>query len=288
MGSPCELLFHPNGAVDLNRAIAACREEIARFEEKYSRYLPDSLTSRINNAADGQPVPIDNETFALLNYADVCYQQSDGLFDLTSGALRKIWHKQQAQLPSQTEIDDCLALIGWEKVEYDSHSVRLPLAGMQLDFGGVVKEYVADACATVASQHGITHGVINLGGDITILGGSPDGSPLPVGITHPLETESAIALIHIQAGAVTTSGHYERYAEIDGRRYSHLVNPKTGWPVEGLLSATVVADKAVLAGSITSIAMLKDEASALAWLESCELPYLAVDKELGCHGHLAA
>ena len=240
MGCPCELRFDADSEEAFSRAIEPCLREIRRFEAKYSRYLPDSVTSAINRAAGASAVPVDEETASILKYAAVCHEQSDGLFDITSGVFRHVWHPQRTTLPSQQELDACAAKVGWDKVQFSERKVFLPLPGMELDFGGVVKEYAADAAAMVAGKAGIRHGLVNLGGDIRIVGPQADGRPWPIGIVHPLRTDAAIATLSLAEGAVTTSGGYERFVEIEGRRYGHLIDPRSGWPADGLLSVSVV------------------------------------------------
>jgi len=286
MGCPCELRL---AAVDRSLAdevALVCTSETQRFESKYSRYLTDSMTSQVNNASGRHPVTIDPEFSAMLDYSGVCYVQSEGLFDITSGVLRQLWNKNMRRLPTDSELEFYLDKVGWKKIEISPNEVFLPIKGMQLDFGGVVKEYVADVLAAKARSMGIEHGLINLGGDICIIGPQPDGTPWSIGITHPTEGNSAIAIIQLSEGAVTTSGGYERYFDIDGLRYSHLINPETGWPVEGLLSASVAAPTSIVAGSLTSIALLKTPEDGIRFLEECATPYFAVDQQLGCHGNL--
>ena len=286
MGCPCEFRFHAEREDAFVRAVEPCLREVKRFERKYSRYRPDSVATTINRSAGRAPVPIDRETAALLDYAAVCYEQSDGLFDITSGVFRHVWHRRRKTLPSRREREACIAKVGWDKVRRSEGSVYLPLTGMELDFGGVVKEYAADAAAVLARNAGIRHGLINLGGDICIVGPQPDGRPWPIGVVHPLHNDSAIATLELTKGALTTSGGYERFVEIEGHRYSHLIDPRTGWPVEGLSSVSVVADQAIVAGSIASIALLQRPADGLDWLERCGAPYLAIDPKLQCYGHL--
>ena len=288
MGCPCELRFHAETEQAFARAAGRCVREIRRFENKYSRYLPDSVTSTINRAAGRTPVTIDAETAAILKYAAVCHEQSNGLFDLTAGVFRRVWHRQRTTLPGPGELEDCLVLAGWDKVELSGKRIFLPLKGMELDFGGVVKEYAADAAAMIARRAGISHGLVNLGGDICLVGPQPGGAPWPIGIVHPLRTGSAIATVPLPGGALTTSGGYERFVEIDGKRFSHLIDPRTGWPVEGLLSVSVAAEQAIVAGSIASVALLQRPASGLEWLESCGAPFLAVDADMNCHGYLTS
>ena len=288
MGCPCELRFHSDTEQAFARAAERCLREIRRFEKKYSRYVPQSITSRINRAAGRTPVSIDAETAAILKYAAVCHDQSNGLFDMTAGVLRRVWHRQRTTLPRPDELEVFLVLVGWDRVEFSGKQVFLPLKGMELDFGGVVKEYAADAAAMFARKAGIRHGLINLGGDICLVGPQPGGTAWPIGIVHPLQTGSAIATVPLLDGALTTSGGYERYIEIDGKRFSHLIDPRSGWPVESLLSVSVAAEQAIVAGSIATIALLQLPVAGLEWLESCGAPYLAVDVDMKCYGHLAA
>lgn len=288
MGCPCELRFDADSKEAFSRAAVPCLREIRRFEAKYSRYRPDSVTSAINRAAGVSAVPIDGETASILKYATVCHAQSEGLFDITSGAFRRVWHPARKTLPTPHELDACAAKVGWNKVQLSEREVFLPLPGMELDFGGVVKEYAADAAAMVAGKAGIRHGLVNLGGDIRIVGPQADGRSWPIGIVHPRHPDAAIAMLSLAEGAVTTSGGYERFVEIDGRRYSHLIDPRSGWPADGLLSVSVVANQAIVAGSIASVALLQPPEEGLTWLERCGTPYLAVDAQLGCHGHFVA
>lgn len=286
MRCPCELRL---AAVDRSLAdevALGCTSETQRFESKYSRYLADSMTTQVNNASGRHPVTIDPEFATVLDYSDVCYVQSEGLFDITSGVLRQLWNKNMRRLPTVSELEFYLDKVGWRKIDISPGEVFLPIKGMQLDFGGVVKEYVADVLAVKARSLGIEHGLVNLGGDICIIGPQPDGSPWSIGIVHPTERNSAIAIIELTEGAVTTPGGYERYFDIDGVRYSHLINPETGWPVEGLLSASVAAPTYIVAGSLTSIALLKPSEDGLRFLKKSATPYFSVDQQLGCHGSL--
>ena len=288
MGCPCELRFDADSPEAFARAVKPCLREVRRFETKYSRYAPDSVTSAINRAAGVRPVPIDGETASILSYAAVCHEHSGGLFDITSGAFRRVWNRDRTTLPTQRELDACAATVGWDKVQRSERDVYLPVPGMELDFGGVVKEYAADAAAEMAGRAGIRHGLVNLGGDIRIVGPQADGRPWPIGIVHPRRPDAAIATLPLADGAIATSGGYERFVEIEGQRYSHLVDPRTGWPADGLPSVSVVASQAIVAGSIATVALLQPPAAGLRWLDRCGAPYLAVDAQLGCHGHLVA
>ena len=286
MGCPCELRLFSGSAAVAQNAVAACIGEAARFEQKYSRYLDTSVTSLINRSAGVSATPIDPETFGLLQYAHVCYEQSHGLFDITSGVLRKVWNKDRQTQPGQAELDEIIRLVGWDKVCLSESEVFLPQRGMEIDFGGVVKEYAADAIAMQVKSSGVSAALVSLGGDIVTFGTQQAGAAWPIGIVHPIQKTSAIATIYLKDMALATSGGYERYFELQGKRYGHLINPHTGWPVDSLLSVSVSAEQAVVAGSISSIALLYDRQEAIDWLENSGCAYLAIDQDLSCYGSL--
>jgi len=287
MGGPCRLRLETGDAVCAEVAIAAAVAEVERLERKYSRYIDDSLTSQINRAAGaGTPVSIDTETAGLLNYAHTLWCESDGLFDLTSGVLRRAWNFKSRRCPDQSEIDALLPLVGWQLVQWNQDSVYLPKAGMELDFGGCVKEYAADSAAMQLRRHGVVAALVDLAGDMVAVGAPAGTSGWPVGIRHPIEKDSAMARILLPEGGLASSGDYERCLEIDGIRYGHILHPRTGWPSRGLVAVSVLAGQCLVAGSSATIAMLKPAGEALDWLEKLGLPWLAIDANLVCHGRL--
>jgi thiamine biosynthesis lipoprotein len=286
MGSPCELRLYARTPEQAEKARALARAEIERLEARYTRYRPDSLTMRINNAAGTDArIEVDPETAGLLNYAAQAWEQSEGLFDITSGVLRRVWDFKSGRVPAQRQIDAILPLIGWQKVEWRASQVRLPLKGMELDFGGYVKEYTADVAAKVCREAGIEHGLVELGGDIHIIGPQPDGTPWRVGVRHPRAPDTALAYVELQSGAIASSGDYERCMVVDGQRYSHVLNPKTGWPVQALTAVSVLAPQCLIAGTATTVAMLK-EAAGQEWLAELGLPHLGVRTDGSLFGDL--
>jgi len=272
MGSPCELRFFASSAAAAHATVAAVLGDIERLEATYSRYRNDSLVTAINRVASaGGEIEVDEETAGLFDYADACHRQSDGLFDITSGILRRVWHKGRTTRPTQTEIEACIERIGWHRIERSGTRIEIT-AGMEIDLGGIVKEYAADRAAGIMQRAGVAHGIVNLGGDIRVLGPQPDASPWRIGIRDPRHPDRSLGTLALVRGAVATSGDYERCLLINGRRYGHVLNPKTGWPVRRLASVTVVADLCVVAGSASTIAMLKEEEGP-AWLEALGLPH---------------
>ena len=288
MGGPCRLRLDCENSKLAQRAAAAAESEVRRLEQKYSRYLPNSITSLINQRAGSDRVTtIDNETTGLFNYADTLWRESEGMFDLTSGILRQAWDFKSGRIPDQGELDKLLPSIGWEQVVRGGNSVTLPVKGMELDFGGCVKEYACDSVAGLLQQMGIGHALVDLAGDMAASGPQHSGEAWRIGIRHPHRKTQAIAEIPLSCGGLASSGSYERYLTFSGNRYGHILNPRTGWPVQGLLAVSVVAQQCLVAGSAATIAMLKPIPEALAWLEQLGLPWLAVDSSLRTHGRLA-
>jgi thiamine biosynthesis lipoprotein len=277
MASVNELQIWADAETDARRGADAAIADALRIEAKYSRFRDDSVVTRINRAAGNAEVPIDQETAALLRYADQCYLLSGALFDITSGALRRAWdfRRTPPRLPTDAELEAAVSAIGWGDVEWNEQAVRLPRTGMEIDFGGVCKEYAADRMATLCLEHGLDHVLVNLGGDVRVAGPQPDGAPWRVVIRHPRRSGEVIVTVELASGALATSGDYERFFEIDEVRYCHLLNARTGWPVRHWQSVSVVAPLCVIAGSCSTIAMLL-EATGEAFLDSQGVRYLAI------------
>ena len=276
MAAVNEMQVHGDDAHVAESATARAIEEVLRIESKFSRYRADSVVSRINASAGGEGVSIDAETRGLLAFADACFRQSGGLFDATSGVLRRAWRFDGDRVPGDAELAALVELVGWERVELGAASVRLPLAGMELDFGGFGKEYAVDRAALVLREAGIAGALVNLAGDLAILGPQPDGSPWRLGIQHPRRADALLATLPVTSGAIATSGDYERFIEVDGKRHCHVLDPRTGRSARGFQSVTVHAQSCLVAGSAATIAMLKGAHDGLEWLRSLELAHLCV------------
>lgn len=280
MSSRCEIRLEGDDEAVLAGAAQAAIAEVRRIEQKYSRYRADSIVSRINAAAGAdEAVAVDDETASLLAFAARLHVWSDGLFDVTSGVLRRAWDFRRAQLPAPAVLEALLALIGWPQVEWDGRCIRLPRTGMEVDFGGFGKEYAADRAAALLAAAGQRHGFVNLGGDIRVLGARADGRGWRFGIQHPRRSDGTIASVEMAGGALATSGDYERHFELGGRRYCHILDPRSGWPVNAWASVSVAAPACVAAGALTTIAMLQG-AAAPDFLATEGASWLAVDPSL--------
>lgn len=276
MASACEIVIAAKNQDEAIRCIELAINEVRRIEKKYTRYQPDSVVSRINAAAGHDWVAHDDETESLLNYANTLFNISDGLFDISSGILRRAWNFNTAVVPSEAQLAPLLNLIGWQQIERKDHQIKLPQIGMEIDFGGFGKEYAVDRAVTILVNNGIKHGYVNLGGDLRAIGAKPDGAEWVMGILHPRQEGEIIASIPLTVGALATSGDYEKFFEYEGKRYCHIVSPRTGQPVCYWQSITVLAPLSITSGTYTTIAMLR-EADAIAWLEESNLAYLAID-----------
>lgn len=286
MASPCSLLLDGQDERVMRRAAKAAMAEVQRIEHKFSRFRAASVVSRINLAAGLRAVEVDTETLGLLDFAQALFVQSEGLFDISSGVLQRAWDFKQALLPTATQLQALLPLVGLHGLERQGHKVRLAGKGMALDFGGFGKEYAADRAAAVLQSHGHEHALVNLGGDLHALGGRglPElqGTAWQIDIAHPRpDTANAaktLATLALSRGGLATSGDYERFFIQDGVRYCHVLNPQTGWPVSHWQSISVLASNTTTAGAAATIAMLKGP-HALNWLQSQNLRYLAVQHD---------
>jgi len=275
MGCPGEIVVYADNPECAVAAIACAESEVHRLDRKYSHYRKDSELARLlQQASRARGVRVDDETAALLNFAATQYQVSAGLFDITAGRLTALWDRAQA-VPQAQQITAALALTGWHRLDWDGIRLYLP-RGMRLDLGGVVKEYAADRAALQLKSAGIRSGYVDLGGDLHFLGPHPDGSAWRAGVRNP-RGAGAIAAMNLHRGGLATSGDYERCLEVAGQRLGHIINPFTGWPVQGLASVTVVAPSCLLAGAISTLAMLQGRDEGLEFLSGCGLQWMAHD-----------
>ena len=262
MASPCEVRVETDDPEIATRLGRIAEAEAARIEAKYSRYRDDSFLSRIN-ASGGEPVTVDPETAALLDYAAHCHELSGGLFDITSGVLRRIWRFDGSdRLPTEDQVQGLLPLIGWEKVAWRPPELRLP-AGMEIDFGGLGKEYAVDSALLKIQAASDLPALVNFGGDLRVTGPRAGGARWRVAIESVDQRGASDGLIEIARGALTTSGDARRYLLQDGVRYSHILDPRTGWPVKDPpRSVTVAAGTCMEAGVLSTLAMLQGSAAA--------------------------
>jgi len=260
MASPCEVLIRNLEPLFCHKIAQMVYLETKRIENKFSRYITGNLVDRMNNS-QGQPLEIDQECFNLLEYARNLFEISDGLFDITSGVLRKGWKFHPNSIPpTKNQIEALKKHIGFDRINYDDKYFSLPKS-MQIDFGGIGKEYAVDQVANVirpVCEKRQSSFLINFGGDLSAEKYNAQDPDWIVGLESATNDEQAESVISLSRGSVATSGTTKRFLQYQGKRYGHLLNPKTGYPVEGApRSITAFASSCVLAGSFSSLAMLQ-------------------------------
>jgi len=257
MANPCEVLIEAADAALAQQCLRLAQQEALRIECKFSRYRDDSALHAIN-ASGGKQVAVDAETAQLLDYGQVLWQLSEGAFDLTSGVLRRIWKFDAGNAPpAPQQVTALLQSIGWQHVVWQPPFITLP-AGMELDFGGIGKEYAVDRVAALLSEVTSLPILINFGGDLRAIGAVPAGDAWRIGIESVAELDRAQQVIELRSGALATSGDTRRVIERDGRRYGHIIDARTGWPAEHApRSITALADTCTQAGTYTTLAMLQ-------------------------------
>jgi thiamine biosynthesis lipoprotein len=256
MACPCEVLVDTADETAARRAGEAAAAEAWRVERKFSRYRDDNIVHAIN-AANGAPVDVDEETARLLDFAASSHDESDGLFDVTSGVLRRAWQFDGSDhLPDPALVRELLALVGWSKVRWRRPTISMP-AGMQIDLGGIGKEYAVDRAAELATEASGSPLLVNFGGDIRVTSPHRNGRPWLVAIEN-VSRGLTPPLVEVKSGAVTTSGDARRFLLKDGVRYGHILDPRNGWPIKDApRSVTVLEANCTQAGLISTLAILQ-------------------------------
>ncbi len=265
MGSGFEITVVAENQQQANHYIDMAVAEIVRIERLISSWDPKSETSEVNRNAGVAAVTVSPELFSLIERAIAISKITQGAFDISYASMDKIWtfDGRMTQMPDQELIRQNVARVGFEKVVLNAaeNSVFLKEKGMKIGFGGIGKGYAADKASTLLAANGVASGIINASGDMRAWGTKPDGAPWMVGIVNPMDKSKVFSWFPIHDGAVVTSGDYEKFALIDGVRYGHIINPKTGMPGHELISSTVMAPKAELADALaTSLFVMGIEA----------------------------
>jgi len=261
MASDCQVLLEGINQQRAEELLKLAAIETWRIEHKFSRYKAGNIMHQINHAYE-KKVAVDNETTALLNFVDQCYQLSDGLFDVTAGVLRKIWHFDGSDnIPSDQEINNILPLIGWNKVHWKAPYIQLP-NGMELDLGGIGKEYAVDKVCLLLqkrmSQIENCHILVNFGGDLACSGPRLNGEAWEVAVESYQDQKKAILKVKLSQGGIATSGDSRRFLLKEGIRYSHILNPKTGQSITNAPHAvSIAAPNCMQAGILSTMAMLQ-------------------------------
>ena len=262
MGSPCEILVETGDETHALNVAGAAADEAWRIEDKFSRYLPGNIVDRINSS-NGKPVNVDDETANLIDFSETLYDLSGGKFDITSGVLREAWvFDGSDRVPDPELVDSVLGRVGWYRVAWQRPELTLD-AAMQIDFGGIGKEYAVDRAAAIAADRTDCAVLVNFGGDLVAVGAPGPSSGWQVGI-ESLNARKQVASkkIRLERGGLATSGDARRFLQKDGIRYGHILDPTTGWPVrDAPRSITVAADTCTQAGMLATLASLRGDSA---------------------------
>ena len=276
MGSDC--LIHLVGeARAIGEAAMSAHAEVSRLEAKYSRFRNDSFVRRLNTvAASGGSMGLDKESLALIAFAKEVSALSNGAFDITARPVQRLWRAGLGRPPSEKRLRSALECVGLDKIRLSQDRIHFLACAMELDLGGLVKEYAADRAAEMCASKGVHSGWVNLAGDVRVIGPQPNGAPWPMALRAPPVLKSPPPERAVTKGGLATSGDYERFLTIRNQRYSHIIDPRTGRPSFGLSSVTVFADTSLLAGSLSTSAMALGQAGE-PWLAALGVDYIAID-----------
>lgn len=271
LGTDCEVRFAAPDARAGAAFAAEARAWVDRFENRYTRFRTDSIVSRINSAAGGEWVSVDAEMEQMLDLCATLHRLTDGVLDPTTGPLLRLWdyRRPPTPWPSEQQINAVRELVGWQKVERRAGQVRLQRAGMSLDFGGWGKEWAVDAVAQIAASHGVRDVLIDFGHDIRGLGKPPGRPAWHVGLENPAAPGSYEGSVALLPGkGIASSGDYLRCFIHEGRRYGHIVDPRSGRPVDnGVRQVTVIADSCFQAGILSTTAFVLGPSAGLEFIQ---------------------
>ena len=256
MGSSFEITVVAEDEDFAKESLAIAKKEIIRIEDLISSWDQKSETSRINRNAGIAAVEVSKELFYLIFRAQQISKLSSGAFDLTFAAIDKLWNfdGRESEMPNPDALNASVFNIGYQLIELDEESltVFLPKKGMKIGFGAIGKGYAADRAKQLLVERGVLGGIINASGDMNTWGTKPNGSSWTIGIVNPMNNKKVFSWFSLEHNAVVTSGDYEKFTQINGRRYSHIIDPRTGIPSQGIVSCTVFAGKAELADAIAT------------------------------------
>jgi FAD:protein FMN transferase len=246
-----------------NHFIDLAVQEIKRIEMMISSWDPNSQTSMINENAGIQPVKVDKELFDLIERAIKISALTSGAFDITYASMDRIWKYDgsMSALPSKEEVQQSVDKVGFQNIVLDKENttVFLKLKGMRIGFGAIGKGYAADKAKALLESKGVKAGIINASGDLNAWGIQPNGKDWMVAITNPLNKAKAFAWLPVVNNAVVTSGNYEKFILLDGIRYSHIIDPRTGYPARGLVSVSIFTQSAELADALATAVFVMGE-----------------------------
>ena len=256
LGSPFEITVVAKDTVEGNFYVNLAVNEVKRIENLISDWIPTTQISQVNQNAGIVPIKVNNEVFELVERALKISKLTDGAFDISYASMDKIWKfdGSMKEMPSPEAIKKSVERIGYEKIILDTKNKTIFLkdAGMKLGLGGIGQGYIADKVKEVLQAKGCTAGIVNVSGDINTWGSQIDGKPWTVGIVNPVNKNKVFATFPLIDSAVETSGSYEKYVTFNNIRYSHIIDPRSGYPATGIVSVSVFAKQTEIADALAT------------------------------------
>jgi thiamine biosynthesis lipoprotein len=256
LGSPFEITVVANDTIQANVFIDEAINEVKRIENLISDWIPTTQISEINRNAGIKEVKVDEEVFDLLERAIKVSKLTNGAFDISYASMDKIWKfdGSMKEMPSEEAIKKSVEKIGYKNILLNSNdkTVFLKLQGMKLGLGGIGQGYIADKVKALLQSKGCNSGLVNVSGDINTWGKQPNGKSWTIGIVNPMNKNKVFATFPLDNSAVETSGSYEKYVTFNGIRYSHIIDPRTGYPATGIVSVSVFAKQTEIADALAT------------------------------------
>ncbi|MCD0488653.1 FAD:protein FMN transferase [Pedobacter sp. MC2016-14] len=271
MGSRWDITIVAKDTAEAEHNIDVVIAEVSRIENLISDWKPESQVSQVSSNSGIRPVKVDREVFELTERALELSEISDGAFDISFAAMDRIWKfdGSMTEMPSADRIKKSVEKVGYKNIVLDraNSTIFLKLAGMKIGFGALGEGYAADKCRELMLSRGIKAGIVNGSGDMSTWGKQPNGKDWSIGITNPMKEDTIIAVMPLKKGAVVTSGSYEKYVVFDGKRYSHIINPATGYPATGLCSVTIFGPSAEKANGLSTTMMVLGKDAGLHFIK---------------------
>lgn len=256
LGSPFEISVVANDSISASVYNNLAINEVKRIENLISDWIPTTPISVINNNAGIKPIKVEDELFELVERAIKVSKLTNGAFDISYASMDKIWKfdGSMKEMPSQEAIKKSVERIGYHNIILNKKdkTIFLKLQGMKLGLGGIGQGYIADKVKELLKSAGCNSGLVNVSGDINAWGKQPDGSPWTIGIINPMNKNKVFATFPLEDNAVETSGSYEKYVTFNGIRYSHIIDPRTGYPAQGIISISVFAKQTEVADALAT------------------------------------
>jgi thiamine biosynthesis lipoprotein len=271
MGARWDFTIVAKDSLAAERNIDICIAEVSRIENLISDWIPATQISQVNSNAGIKPVKVSAEVFELTKRALHLSKITGGAFDISFAAMDRIWKfdGSMTEMPAPDAIKRSIEKVGYKNIILDSitSTVYLKLKGMKIGFGALGEGYAADRCREMMLKRGIKAGIVNGSGDMSTWGKQPNGKDWTIGITNPAKTGRLIKVVKLKQGSVVTSGSYEKFVEFNGKRYSHIINPKTGYPATGLTSVTVFGPSTEVANGFSTSMMVLGRELAIGFIK---------------------